>query len=259
MNSDRLTLTFLGTGTSQGVPIIGCDCAVCKSKDPKDTRLRTSALVNYLGYNIVIDTGPDFRLQMLANNVRDIDAVLFTHAHKDHTAGLDDIRAFNFLHSKSIPIYSNSETLNQLKKEFSYVFDSNNDYPGKPKLVPHLVKNSTFKVGNVNVQPILGMHGSMEVMGFKIGPLAYITDMNAIHQHSLEKLIGINTLVINGLRHQKHRSHFSLSEAIDVGTQIDASQIFITHISHLLGEHKKTQQSLPIHVTLAYDRLVVEL
>lgn len=253
-----MKITFLGTGTSQGVPVIGCDCAVCKSPDPKDNRLRTSALIETEACTLVIDTGPDFRQQMLREDVRDLDAVLFTHHHKDHVAGLDDVRAFNFKYERPMPVYANGITLQGLKQEFSYIF-SDLDYPGIPQVDTFEVKEAPIEVKGLEVIPIPVLHYKLPVLGYRIGDLAYITDANYISPESRAKLRGLKLLVLNALRHEDHISHFTLEQALQVVDDLRPERAYFTHMSHLLGRHADINAELPDGVELAYDGLQVLL
>lgn len=250
-----MNITFLGTGTSQGVPVIACKCDVCLSKDKKDKRLRSSILVEVNGWNIVVDTGPDFRFQMLREDVQKLDAILFTHEHKDHIAGLDDVRAFNYRQKKSIPIYAVKRVLDVIKREFHYAFTESH-YPGVPELHLHEIRNEEFIVcGEVPVIPIEVMHFKLPVNGFRIGPFTYITDMKTISDEEKEKVKGTEVLIVNALQKDKHISHLTLQEAIDFAQEIKAKRTFFTHISHKLGKHVDVSKALPPHIFLAYDGL----
>ncbi len=250
-------LTFLGTGTSQGVPVIGCQCAVCKSVDPRDNRLRTSALISVGDKHIVIDTGPDFRQQMLRTGIRDLQGVVFTHAHKDHIAGLDDVRAFNFLNKRAMDIYATPDVQDALKREFHYVF-SDFKYPGIPQLnLQSINKDSPFDVNGVGFIPIEVMHYKLPVLGFRVSDMAYITDANYIAPEEMEKLEGLDVLVLNALRKEKHISHFTLDEAIEVIEKLKPKRAYLTHISHLMGKHADVARELPDGVFLAEDGLEV--
>ncbi|WP_205502570.1 MBL fold metallo-hydrolase [Rufibacter psychrotolerans] len=253
-----MKITFLGTGTSQGVPVIGCECEVCRSLDFRDKRLRVSILVEAAGKTLVIDSGPDFRQQMLRERVKRLDAVLFTHEHKDHTAGLDDIRAFNFLQHIDMPLYADPRVLTQLQQEFSYIF-TNTTYPGVPKVELNPIQNQPFEVHGISVTPIQVLHHRLPVFGFRIGDFTYITDANFISEAELEKIKGSKVVVLNALRKEPHISHFSLSEALAVLEEIAPEQAYLTHISHLLGRHQEVEKELPPNVSLAYDGLVLTL
>jgi phosphoribosyl 1,2-cyclic phosphate phosphodiesterase len=253
-----ITITFLGTGTSSGVPMIGCDCKVCTSTDPKDNRLRSSILVESPNTTIVVDTGPDFRYQMLRQKVRKLDAVLFTHPHKDHLAGLDDIRAFNFFTKKPIDIYADSLTEEAVRRDFYYAF-SDTKYPGIPELNLNTITLQPFVVGDIPVTPILVWHLKMPVMGFRFGKFTYITDANHIDEPEKDKIRGSEVLVLNALRKQKHISHFTIGEAIDMVQELKIPAAFFTHISHQLGLHAVIEAELPTGMHLAWDGLQIQL
>jgi len=253
----KLKVTFLGTGTSQGVPVIACDCPVCQSNDDKDKRLRNSVLLEKGNTKIVIDTGPDFRYQMLRAKVKRLDAILFTHAHKDHTAGMDDIRSFNYLQHCAMPVYCEELVLKSLKNEFAYVFEDDK-YPGVPEIEPHIIlPDNSYKVGDINFQTIRVMHAKLPVMAFRINNFAYITDANYIDAKSLKHLQGLDVLVINALRKKYHISHFNLQEALEVIEKLKPGKAYLTHISHLMGFHQEVSKELPANVELAYDMLEV--
>lgn len=254
-----MKVTFLGTGTSQGVPVIACDCSVCRSLDYRDKRLRSSILIQSEESSIVIDTGPDFRAQMLRERVSKVDAIVYTHEHKDHTAGMDDVRSFNFKHKMDMPIYATEQVLNQLKREFSYVF-TDKKYPGVPRVVPHLISsNETFHVNNVKITPIEVMHYKLPVLGFRIGDFTYITDANYISEQEKEKIKGSKVLVLNALQKDSHISHFTLDEAISLSQEINADKTYFTHISHKMGLHKDVSMELPENVEIAWDGLQLTL
>jgi phosphoribosyl 1,2-cyclic phosphate phosphodiesterase len=253
-----LTLTFLGTGTSTGVPVIACNCLVCKSKDARDKRFRTSVMVKTQTENIIIDCGPDFRFQMLKQNVEDIDAVLFTHEHRDHIAGLDDIRAFNYVLNKSVPIYGTKHVMNAIKTEFPYIFTETGFFAA-PQIIVNEIENREFIIGQTGILPIAVMHNKLPIMGFRIGDLTYITDASFIEEREKQKIFGSKILVVNALRNSKHNSHFSLSEALSLISEVKPEQAYITHISHFLGLHEEVEKKLPTNVHLAYDNLVVKL
>lgn len=253
------TVTFLGTGTSQGVPVIACKCEVCQSKDLKDKRLRTSILINYEGKNIVIDTGPDFRQQMLNNSVEKLDAIVFTHEHKDHVAGMDDIRAFNFSQRKDMQVYASEQVQVALKREFHYVF-ADIKYPGVPQVHLNTIhKDDNFLVDGVEFIPIEVMHYKLPVLGFRIGDFTYITDANYIPPDQLEKVKGTKILVLNALRKKSHISHFNLQKAIDLVDHIKPDQAYFTHISHYMGKHIDVSHELPDYIDLAYDGLKIKI
>jgi phosphoribosyl 1,2-cyclic phosphate phosphodiesterase len=252
-------VTFLGTGTSGGVPFIGCDCEVCTSADKRDTRLRSSVWIQTPEASIIIDTGPDFRYQVLRAKVKTLDAIIFTHAHKDHIAGLDDVRAYNFHSGKEMEIYATEPTQDALKREFSYVFQDFK-YPGIPLLNLNTISaDKPFTVMGITVTPILVMHYKLEVLGFRIGDFTYITDANYIAPGEMKKAEGSKVLVLNALRHQQHISHYTLSEAIEVSQAIKAENTYFTHISHQLGLHKAIEKELPPNMHLAYDGLTLNL
>ena len=281
----KVKLTFLGTGTSQGVPMIGCDCKVCKSSDPRDKRLRSSALVDWDGMRILVDAGPDFRWQMLRAGVTHLDAILLTHNHKDHTGGLDDIRAFNYLERKASEIWCEEYVAESLKKEYSYAFEAKK-YPGAPEWNIHLIDENPFEVavyGNtklltwesgvgysyedsnqapkieksVKVIPIRGMHYKLPVLGYRFGDFAYCTDMNYIPEKEFSKLKGLKHFVINTVKNGKHISHFSLEEAITVAQKVGAEHSWLTHLSHQLPCYEELAASLPDDILPAYDGLVI--
>lgn len=253
-----MELTFLGTGTSQGVPIITCDCKVCRSTDPRDNRLRTSALINYKDKNIVIDTGPDFRFQMLRSKTQSLDAVLFTHQHKDHIGGLDDVRPFNFKQKKPMNVYGDARVIRALKREFSYAF-ALEKYPGVPSIELNTIDDKPFMIDDIEIIPIEAMHFQLPVLGFRIGQMAYITDASYISEEELAKLSGIKTLVINALRKEKHYSHFNLHEALSYIKKINPQYSYLTHISHQLGLHSQVSKELPPNVFPAYDGLHLKI
>lgn len=253
-----MKLTFLGTGTSQGVPVIGCECEVCTSNDLRDRRLRTSVMIEVDRQTIVVDSGPDFRQQMLRENPDRIDAVLFTHEHKDHIAGLDDIRPFNFKSGKPIDVYATQQVEEALKREYRYIFDDLK-YPGAPEVRMQLIRpDCDFRVGKTKIIPIEVLHYRLPVLGFRIKNVAYITDANFISEKEKEKLQGLDVLVLNALRKQKHISHFNLSEAVDLSRELKPKRTYLTHISHLMGCHSKVADELPEGVFLAYDGLKID-
>lgn len=251
-----LEITFLGTGTSQGIPVIGSQHPVCLSSDPKDKRLRSSILIEYKNYTFVVDCGPDFRAQMLTNNVDNIDAILFTHEHSDHTAGLDDIRPF-FFKQGDIPVYAHPRVMDSLRRRFDYILNSENKYPGAPSVKEHIIGNQPFELAGISVLPIEVMHNRISVFGFRILNFAYITDAKTISQTELNKLEGVKVLVVNALRIEPHHSHFNLEEALEFIKQVKPQRAYLTHISHLLGFHEEVQAKLPKNVFLAYDNLKI--
>lgn len=248
-------LIFLGTGTSQGVPLIGCECSVCTSDDSKDKRLRSSVLVKTNTTSIVVDTGPDFRQQMLRENVKKIDAIIFTHEHKDHIAGLDDIRAYNFILKRKIPVYATQRVFAALQREFYYIFNDN-QYPGVPEIEINIIDNKAFQIGDIYIQPIELLHYKLPVLGYIFNhKIAYITDANYINDTEKNKLKNIDILIINALRKEKHISHFNLEEALNIIAEIKPQKAYLTHISHQLGKYSEVSKELPKNVFLSYDRL----
>lgn len=257
-NYQILKITFLGTGTSQGIPIIGSDHPVCKSTNPKDKRLRVSVLVEWDGFHYVIDCGPDFRYQMLRSGCTKIDAILFTHEHSDHVMGLDDIRPFYFKQG-NISIYAHKRVIKALKKRFDYIFTTKNKYPGAPSLDVNRIKNQSFNLNNHGVVPVKGLHADLEVFGYRFNDFAYLTDMKTVADKEIEKLKGVKILVINALRIQPHHSHFNLEEALTFIEKVNPEKAYLTHISHLLGFHDEVEKTLPEHVFLAYDGLEISI
>ena len=253
-----MKVTFLGTGTSQGVPVIACDCEVCLSTNQKDKRLRTSIMLTYNDKNIVIDTGPDFRQQMLRENVQQLDAILFTHAHKDHIAGMDDIRAFNFKSDKDMPIYATEEVQDGLKKEFHYVF-ADFKYPGIPQVILNTIEGKPFELFNKIIIPVEVMHYKLPVTAFRIDNFSYITDANFISESEKEKLKGTEVLIVNALRKEEHISHFTLAQALELIAEIKPKKAYLTHISHLLGTHNDITDELPDNVFMAYDGMILDV
>lgn len=250
------SVTFLGTGTSQGVPMIGCDCEVCSSRDARDNRLRSSVLICEKGVDFLIDASIDFRYQMLRERVKNIDAILFTHGHKDHTGGLDDVRAFNYFPKKGMDVYAEKNVVEVLKKDYDYAFREN-PYPGVPDIKMHTISDQPFEVDGVEVVPIRGMHYKLPVLGFRIGNICYITDMNHIEDSEIEKFRGVDVLVINALRKEEHISHFNLAGALDVVRRAVPGRAYLTHVSHQLGLYEQVSKELPDNVYLAYDRLKI--
>lgn len=254
-----MKITFLGTGTSQGIPIISCECEVCKSTDKKDKRLRTSVLIETEGNVFTIDAGPDFRQQMLRADVKKLDAIILTHSHKDHIGGMDDVRAYNYSRRKPMDIYAEKNVLEYIKtKEYSYVFDDN-PYPGVPQMSLHKIENNPFFINDIKIIPIRGYHRDLPVLGFKIGKFAYITDMNSIPKQEMTKLENLDVFVINALRKTKHISHFTLSEALEIIEEIKPKKSYLTHISHDMGFHREEQKLVPENVYFAYDELQIYL
>lgn len=253
-----MRVTFLGTGTSQGVPVIACDCAVCRSLDYRDKRLRVSVWLEVQGKSFVIDTGPDFRQQMLRARVRQLDAVVFTHQHKDHVAGLDDVRAFNFRQRRDMPLYGRQEVLDQIEREFYYAFEEDR-YPGVPHLNLLPITNQPFEIEGVIFTPIEVMHGRLPVYGFRVGDFTYITDTNYISERELEKVKGSKVLVLDALQREPHISHFTLPQAVELINRLDVPISYLTHISHRLGLHEAVEAELPSHIRLAFDGLTLEV
>lgn len=254
-----MKITFLGTGTSQGIPVIACDCEVCVSQNEKDKRLRVSVLIETEKNTLVIDSGPDFRTQMLRAKVENIDGILYTHEHKDHVAGMDDVRPFCFKHKKEIEIYAHERVLSQLRQEFHYVFDERFNYPGIPRINANTITNEPFVINNETITPIDGLHYKLQVFGFRIGDFTYITDMNSISEEEIEKVKGTKVLVLNALQKQPHISHFNLEEAIELVSKIKPNKTYFTHLSHTMGLHEIVSKELPQDIELAYDGLEINL
>lgn len=252
-----MKITFLGTGTSQGVPVIACECNTCLSEDPRDKRLRTSLLLESGGVMLLFDAGPDFRQQMLRERVRRLDAIILTHEHKDHIAGMDDVRAFNYKSQDAVDIYAEERVQKAIKREFSYVF-AEYQYPGIPQMRLNPIPDYGFSIKGINITPVRVRHLNLEIYGFRIGNFAYITDANYISEESKDKLIGVKYLVINALRKEKHISHFSLREALNFIRQISPKRAFLTHISHQMGLTSQLAEELPPGIMLAYDGLTVD-
>lgn len=258
MNAPHLKITFLGTGTSTGIPMIACECAVCTSSDKKDKRLRSSIMVESENTRFVVDTTPDFRYQMLRENVKHLDAILFTHPHKDHIAGLDDVRAFNFFQEQPMQIYANQMTMDALMREFAYAF-ADKKYPGVPDLELNTINLEPFSIGDIPIIPIQVWHLKMPVYGFRFGNFTYITDANKIEGSEKEKIKGSKILVVNALRKEKHISHYNLDEAVQLVRELNISTAYFTHISHQLGKHEDIEKLLPDGIHLGHDRLVIEV
>ncbi|WP_214225448.1 MBL fold metallo-hydrolase [Pedobacter sp. B4-66] len=251
-----MKITILGTGTSQGIPVIACNCIVCRSTDHKDKRLRVSVLIETGDKTIVIDSGPDFRYQMLRANVKDLDAILFTHEHKDHVAGLDDIRPFNYLLKKDIEIYATERVQHALKREFSYIF-AEAHYPGLPQIDLNTISDEPFSVGETVIVPLDIMHYKLPILGFRINDFVYITDAKTVSEETIAKIKGAKILVVNALQKEQHISHFTLDEAIEFAQKIGAEQTYLTHISHNMGLHEVVEKELPDNIKLAYDGLTL--
>lgn len=253
-----MRVTVLGTGTSQGVPVIACSCDVCQSKDSRDKRLRSAVMVSDKNFCIVIDAGVDFRQQMLTHEVKRIDGLLITHGHKDHTGGLDDVRAFNWVLKKPVDIYARKEVLDAVKGEIPYAF-GDKTYPGVPQINLISIGDDIFYIKNRGVIPINAMHGQLPVTGFRVGDFSYLTDVNKIEGSELDKMKGSKIIIISALRKEKHHSHFSLQESLDVLTYLKPTKGFLTHISHQMGLHDEVQKQLPKNIFLAYDGLTIEI
>ncbi len=254
MSYPPITVRFLGTGTSSGVPMVACSCPVCTSGDSKDKRLRSSILVETATTTIAVDAGPDFRAQMLRENVKKLDAIVFTHSHKDHVAGLDDVRGFNYFSQKPMDIYGTEATFDVIIREFSYAF-TEKKYPGAPEIRLNTIATEPFLIGDILIEPIPVWHLHMPVLGYRFGKFTYITDANRIEEESRKKISGSEILVLNALRKEKHISHFTLGEAITVANELDIPHAYLTHISHQLGRHEDISAELPENIKLAYDGL----
>lgn len=254
-----MKITFLGTGTSQGIPVVGCTCAVCRSTNPKDNRLRCSILIEDHNKNFIVDTGPDFRQQLLTQQIDDVEAVLMTHEHMDHLSGLDDVRPFNFRHKKDIPVYATERVQKALKRVYKYIFEPN-PYPGIPQIeLCTISKENDFTIGASTFTPIEVMHHKMPVLGFRIKDFTYITDAKTITPEEKEKIKGTKVLVLNALRKKVHLSHLNLEEAVAWVEELQPEKAYFTHCSHLLGLHDDINRELPDHIQLAYDGLQIEM
>lgn len=248
----------LGSGTSQGVPVIGCECPVCLSADPKDQRLRSSFFVEKASTRILVDAGPDLRQQLLRSNIVDLDAVLISHEHQDHTAGLDELRAINFIQNHAIPIYCTEQVERRLREQYSYIFQ-HSDYPGIPQIRFERLPDVPFKIGAIEITPLQLWHAKLPVSGFRFGPLAYLTDVNHIPESEAKKLLNLEVLILNALRKEKHHSHFTLSEAIAIADNFEVPQLYATHISHQMGKHAEVEANLDSGRSLAFDGLKLHL
>ena len=253
-----MKITFLGTGTSQGIPVIGSQHPVCLSTNFKDKRLRVSVLIEWENHVYVIDCGPDFRQQMLRAMCTKLDGILFTHEHADHTAGLDDIRPY-FFQQGDMPIYAHKRVISELTRRFDYIFETENKYPGAPNVLIHEIRNEPFKIADLDIIPVNGMHNNLQVFGFRFDRFAYLTDMKSIEDTEIEKLENLDVLVVNALREAPHISHFNLQEALSFIDKVKPKRAYLTHISHLLGFHDEVQQKLPENVFLAYDNLKITI
>lgn len=254
-----MKIYFLGTGTSQGIPVIGSQHSVCKSDDFKDKRLRVSVLISWDDFSFVIDCGPDFRQQMLTSNCQRLNGILYTHEHADHTAGLDDIRPFNFKQGE-MPIFAHKRVIENLKRRFDYVFETVNKYPGAPSVLPiEVINNIPFAIGNKMAIPINFFHGSLQVFGYRIDDFAYLTDIKTIEESEIKKLLGLKVLVVSALRDEPHKTHFNLQEALDFIALIQPEKTYLTHISHVFGLHVDIERRLPKNVFLAYDNLEINI
>lgn len=253
-----MVITLLGTGTSSGVPLIGCDCAVCRSVDFRDKRLRSSVHIAVNGRSFIVDTGPDFRQQVLRLNLKQLDAVLFTHEHKDHTAGLDEVRAYNFRSGQDMPIYARPPVLAQLRREFAYIF-AEHKYPGVPHVRTSEIGNEPFTVAGVRFVPIEVLHHRLPVYGYRIGDFTYLTDLSAVSDAELEKVYGTKILVLDALQRTPHISHLTLDQAVALAQRIGAERTYFTHISHKLGLHREVEAELPPGIRLGYDGLQLHL
>ena len=256
--TDEIRVTFLGTGTSIGVPVITCDCPVCMSEDEHDKRLRTSVMVEVRNRTFVIDCGPDFRIQMLRERVMNLDAVIFTHEHRDHIAGLDDVRAFNYVLNKKIDIYGTKQVMEAIRIEFPYIF-SDSRYFGAPQLTVHFIDSKPFLINDVEFIPIQVMHENLPVYGYRIGDFTYITDASSVSDIEKEKIRGSKVIVLNALRNSRHVSHFSVSEAVEFLQELEPEAAYLTHLSHFVGLHEEVNSRLPENIRLAYDGLILNV
>lgn len=253
-----MKVTFLGTGTSQGVPVIACDCEVCQSVDYRDKRLRTSIHIETEGKSLVFDTGPDFRAQMLRERINHLDAVIYTHEHKDHTAGLDDVRSYNFKQQMDMPVYGRKQVLEQIQREFAYIF-AVNKYPGIPKVQLHEIENKPFQIEGIDIQPVNVLHYKLPVFGYRIKDFTYITDVNHIPEEEKHKIRGSKVVVLSALQKKEHLSHFNLEQAIAMVRELEIPQAYFIHMGHRMGLHRDIEEELPEGMELAYDGLQIEL
>lgn len=253
-----MRITVLGTGTSQGVPIIGCDCAACTSTDEKDKRLRTSIYIEEKDTQLLIDIGPDFRQQMLRAKKTDLSAILLTHEHNDHMIGLDDVRPLNFRHQKNISVYARISVLEDLKHRFAYIFDEK-PYPGAPQIELHSIENQPFFIKDLKITPIETLHGRLPVFGYRIGAFTYLTDAKYFEKSELQKLEGTQLLILSALHHKEHHAHLNLKEAVALAERLNIPKVYLTHISHRMGLTQEVEKTLPAHIHLAYDGLVFEV
>ncbi len=254
-----MKIYFLGTGTSQGIPVIGSHHSVCHSSNTKDQRLRVSVWLSWADHSYVIDCGPDFRQQMLTSKCQKLDGILYTHEHSDHTAGMDDIRPFNFKQG-AMPIYAHQRVIENLKRRFDYIFQTVDKYPGAPTVTPiEVINNKPFEIGNKNAIPINAMHGNLQIFGYRVDDFAYLTDLKTIAPSEIDKLKGLKVLVVNALREEAHPTHFNLQEALDFITLVQPEKAYLTHISHLFGFHDEVELKLPENVFLAFDNLEINI
>lgn len=255
-----MKITILGSGTSQGVPIITCDCEVCRSSDPKDKRLRTSVLIESDETTICIDAGPDFRYQMLRANVTKLDAILISHEHKDHIGGLDDVRPYIFRQQKPMTVYASINAQKEIKREYSYAFAKQDErYPGVPVFDIQTINGKTIKINDLIIEPIKLKHFTLTSYAFRIGNFAYVTDLSLLPRRSYDKLKGVEYLIIEALRHEPHYSHICLNEAIDIARRVGAKKVWFTHVSHDMGKAADINPTLPENMMLAYDGLEIEI
>ncbi len=257
-DTQTFTVEVLGSGTSMGVPVVGCDCAVCRSGDPRDKRLRTSVLVRIRGVHLLIDTSVDFRQQALRSGIKHLDAVLYTHHHVDHILGMDDLRSLNFFTGRDIPIYATRYTLENIRRVFAYVFESETVVSDIPRVIPREITHRSFRVAGVTVQPVPVLHGDLPILGFRIGKFAYCTDVSHIPEESMALLEGLEVLLLGALRRKPHPTHFSLSQAVDAARRVKARSTYLIHMSHDLG-HAQTEAQLPENIRLAYDGLTLTI